>query len=126
MPELIRQASWREVEAVIDEADAVRNANGWADRFKRAPSNWPGCVVTLEAWMQDEIGELMDAMARIEPRMTVDMVGGLNNATLPPRLDGMPLALVRFGDRFGMIDGKHRANRWRHVHGRYAALVIHA
>ena len=60
--------------------------------------------------------------------MTVDMKGSVNNAELPPRIDGLPAVLVHFAevDRYGMIDGKHRANRWRSVPGNCAVLVIHA
>lgn len=31
---------------------------------------------------------------------------------------------ARYGERFGMIDGKHRAHRWKRVRGQYAALVV--
>lgn len=68
----------------------------------------------------------MDQMSKFEPRLVDDHVKGVNNAQLPPRLDGLPITLVRFGERYGIIDGKHRLNRWRHQPGNYAVLVIHA
>lgn len=126
VPNLIRDASWREVTAVIDECDAVKNANGWADRYGVLPVNYPGCRVTLESWERSDIDALMIDLAGVEPRMVKDVVRGVNNATVPPRLNGLPLVLIKFGDVYGMLDGKHRANKWRHAEGRYAALVIHA
>lgn len=82
--------------------------------------------MTLESWSAPELAAVMEEMAKVEPRVTVDMVAGVNNATLPPRLDGLPAVFVKFGDRYGIIDGKHRANRWKLGGGPWAVLVIHA
>ena len=127
MSEVLRMASWQEVVALFPkERDAIRNAEGWADRYDIEPTHFPGCRVTLEAWTHDEIDAAMDAMSAIEPRMSVDMADGVNNATLPPRIDGLPLVMVKLRNWLGMIDGKHRANKWRHIPGKYAVLVVHA
>lgn len=81
----------------------------------------------LEAWHSDRIGEVMSGMARVEPRMTWDVKDGVNNAALPPRVDGMPPVVIKFaGGKYGMIDGKHRANRWKNLPGTYAMLVVDA
>jgi hypothetical protein len=127
VPKRIREADWREVCALFaDESDPLRNAEGWAKRYGVPVRDFAKCKVTLEAWTNDEIDRCMSAMSEFEPRMTVDICGNVNNAILPPRLEGLPLAVVRFGDRYGMIDGKHRANKWKHMLGNYAVLVIHA
>jgi hypothetical protein len=127
MPSFLRHASWREVVALFpSEADAVRNANGWSGRYGLPQTDWPSRLVTLESWSDRDLRDLMRELFHVEPRMTVDMVGVINNAILPPRLDGLPAVLVKFGDRYGMIDGKHRVNRWKHVEGNYAVLVVNA
>lgn len=125
MPTFLRRASWHEVAALFPrEADALRNAEGWAARYGDVPRDYRQYRVVLEAWSHLEIAAVMAAMSEFEPRMTADWVDGVNNAQLPPRVDGLPAAVVRFGDRFGMIDGKHRANRWKRTPGKYAVLVV--
>lgn len=127
MPRTIRASGWREVCALFKkESEPLRNIRGWADRYGVPMPDVTKCRVTLESWTNVEIERCMTAMSEIEPRMTVDICGNTNNATLPPRLEGLPLAVIRFGDRVGMIDGKHRANKWKHLLGNYAVLVIHA
>lgn len=125
MPTFLRNASWHEVAALFPtEAHAIRNADGWAARYGDVPREYRRCRVVLEAWSHSEIAALLAAMSEFEPRMTADWVDGMNNAQLPPRVDGLPAVLVRFGERFGMIDGKHRANRWKQTPGQYAVLVV--
>lgn len=125
MPSFLRNASWHEVAALFPcEADAIRNADGWAARYGGLPREYRRCRVELQAWSAAELAALMEEMTLFEPRMTEDWVRGVNNAQLPPRVDGLPAVLVKFGDRFGMIDGKHRANRWKRVPGDYAVLVV--
>lgn len=129
MSTFIRKATWAEVECLFEgcggEDQAVRNLLGWAKRY--AVPDWNGeCRLVLESWSASELGAVMEEMAKVEPRVTVDMVAGVNNATLPPRLDGLPAVFVKFGDRYGIIDGKHRVNRWKLGGGPWAVLVIHA
>lgn len=127
MPSFIRHAAWREVVQLFpSDAEALRNASGWAARYQAQEPDWPTRLVTLESWSDRDLRDLMRDLFQVEPRMTVDMVGGINNAILPPRMDGLPAVLVKFGNRYGMIDGKHRVNRWKHVEGNYAVLVVHA
>lgn len=125
MPTFLRNASWHEVAALFPrEDDAIRNTDGWAARYGDLPREYRLCRVELQAWSDEELAEVMEAMSEFEPRMTADWVDGVNNAALPPRVEGLPAAMVKFGDRFGMIDGKHRANRWKRTPGQYAVLVI--
>lgn len=125
MPTFLRNASWHEVAALFPrEGDALRNAEGWAVRYGDVQREYRRCQVVLEAWSEEELAQLMDAMAEFEPRMVSDWVNGVNNAQLPPRLDGLPAVLVKLGERYGMIDGKHRANRWKRTPGQYAVLVV--
>lgn len=130
MSTLVKQASWREVADLFHghggEMQATQNVIGWMDRYGVKVGDLKAATVTLEAWTAEELAEVMDVMSRAEPRLTVDMVNGTNNATLAPRLDGLPAAMVRFGDKYGIIDGKHRVNRWKLGGGPWAVLVIHA
>lgn len=103
---------------------AFDNAAGWATRFGVERDRFTCGQIQLESWSAEELAAAMDEMSAHEPRMTVDMVDGVNNAALPPRVDGLPAVVVRFGDRIGMIDGKHRANRWKQTPGQYAVLVV--
>lgn len=125
MPSFLRRASWHEVAALFPtEADALRNAEGWRARYGDMPQEYRLCRVELQAWSDLELSEVMEAMSEFEPRMTADWVDGVNNAQLPPRVEGLPAVMVKFGHRFGMIDGKHRTNRWKLTPGQYAVLVI--
>lgn len=130
MPSVIRPASWDEVEAMFyghgGGAQAISNALGWAKRYGLDAVNYARCAVTLESWSSEELYAVMDEMAEVEPRMIEDVVGGVNNALVPPRLEGLPAVFVRLGHRYGIIDGKHRVNRWKHLDGNFAVLVIHA
>lgn len=126
--QLLRQASWREVLHQFHgvEPNAVRQANGWASRYGIKPDEWSRRAVNLEGWGHDELARVLREMAEVEPRLLVEMVGDTNNATLPPRVDGLPIVLIRFGFRYGIIDGKHRINRWSQWPGTYAVLVVEA
>lgn len=125
MPTFLRNATWHEVASLFPcEADAIRNVDGWAARYVDMPMEYRRCRVVLEAWSHIELSAWLAAMSEFEPRMTSDWVDGVNNAQLPPRVDGLPAVMVKFGSRYGMIDGKHRANRWKRVPGDYAVLVI--
>lgn len=125
MPTFLRNASWHEVTTLFPgEADALRNADDWAARYGDVAREYRRCRVELQAWSDTELAEVMQAMSEFEPRMTADWVGGVNNAELSPRVEGLPAVLVQFGERFGMIDGKHRANRWKRTPGQYAVLVV--
>lgn len=125
-PLRLRDATWGEVVALFqgDAAKAAANARGWALRYGLPVEDYAQLPVTLEAWSHERLAHALAAMATVEPRMVIDMHGATNNAQLPPRVDGLPAVVLRFGNRLGMIDGKHRAHRWRHVPGRYAVLVI--
>jgi hypothetical protein len=128
MPTFLRSATWLEVEALFHGADgvqqALKNAAGWASRYGLDPYQPHVGVLSLECWTSEELRDAMEIMSRFEPRVTVDLVNGTNNAVLPPRLDGLPPVFVRFGEKLGILDGKHRVNRWKDGVGPWAVLVI--
>lgn len=114
--------SWRDVIACFaDRTDPVatidRLANEWADRFGLPHPQFDGNTpVARETWDAEQIGEHLDALARIEPRLITNQ---------QPRRLGGPLVIVDFGGgRIGQIDGRRRANVWRHTPGTYEVLRI--
>ena len=77
--------------------------------------------IVKETWSADQIGELVDEMAGIPHK------SGLRNSMRtdePPRFVEFPLVVVRSQDKEFFIDGRRRANVWRHRNGRYPVLII--
>jgi len=73
-------------------------------------------TVRREFWTHAQIGEHIDRMIALQPKMLVSN---------PPRRDAGPIVLMEFAPGVvGQIDGRHRANMWRHRPGRYEVLVI--
>jgi hypothetical protein len=124
--DVLRSATWAEVESLFQGKawQAIVNARIWADRYGFAHEDYARLPVSLEGWETHRIAAALEAMSQVEPRVSVDIVDGTNNAKRPPRIDGLPIALIRFGERLGLLDGKHRAHRWASVPGRYAVLVV--
>jgi hypothetical protein len=118
-PDVIRSATWAEVVALFHghggEDQAMFQCDQWADRFGGMRKRWNGSAVSLESWSSDLIAARLADMEKVEPRIVTDD---------PPRCDGLPAAVVRIGDRYGSIDGKHRLNKWAKTPGNYAVLVI--
>lgn len=116
--------TWAAVlEAFADRGDpeAVihRLAGEWADRFG-LPYRPIGshCRIRQERWSHIEVGEHLDRLAKIVPAMLTTQ--------MPRRFDGA-LVVVDFGQgRIGQIDGRRRANFWRHMPGQYDVLVVEA
>lgn len=111
------------LEAFADRGDpeAVihRLAGEWADRFgllyRPIGSR---CRIQQVSWSHIEVGEHLDRLAKIVPEMLTTQ--------MPRRFDGA-LVVVDFGKgRIGQIDGRRRANFWRHMPGQYNVLVVEA
>lgn len=115
----LRVATWNEVALQFaghgGAAQAAKNCRIWSDRYRVAPEEYHRLPVVLEAWDHVRLAKALAAMAEIEPRMLTDDL---------PRCYGLPISVIRFGNRIGMIDGKHRANQAAKIPGLYAVLVI--
>lgn len=98
-------------------ATVVRLTDEWADRYRVArPVMGPDVPVLHTVWSAREVGEHLDRLAQLEPRLITGE---------PPRRLSGPLVLVDFGrGRIGQIDGRRRANVWRHVPGQYEVLRL--
>lgn len=118
-PLQVRTATWNEVALQFaghgGAAQAAKNCRIWSGRYGVEPEDYHRLQVTLEAWSHTRLAECLAAMAKIEPRMLTEDL---------PRVHGLPISVIRFGDRIGMIDGKHRANHSAKFPGLYAVLVI--
>lgn len=89
----------------------------WADRLAvpKPPQQWTS-TVHLEHWTHVEVGEHLDRLAILQPRIIT---------TERPRRYTGPLVVIDFGGgRIGQIDGRRRANYWRNIVGSYPVLVI--
>jgi len=114
--------SWgRVLTCFSDRHDAMavirRLSNEWADRYG---VDWPQfgnlLPVVRETWSHERVGRHLDALALLVPELITDQE--------PRRMTG-PLVLIDFGKgRVGQIDGRRRANRWRHIPGEYEVLRI--
>jgi hypothetical protein len=125
---VLRQSSWAEVSAQFagqgDGARAAGNAAGWASRYGLPAEDYYRLPVSLESWNAAELAAAVEQMTKVEPRVSIDIVRGVNNAQLPPRVFNLPATLIRFGERYGILDGKHRVHRWIREGGQYAVLVL--
>jgi hypothetical protein len=124
---VLREASWEELTWLIGPEMTRVRLNEWAGRYGVRAPVWERCSVRLEGWAASKIGEVLGEAARLQPRLLEEFVQGVNMATTPPRVEGLPIAVVYFGQgRFGFIDGKHRANKWKQFPGTYAVYVCDA
>lgn len=96
---------------------ANRLARHWGPRLKaKIPAISEETPVRRERWTHVQIGEHLDRMIELCPKMLV---------TKPPRVDGGPIVLFELADgQIGQLDGRHRANRWRHRPGLYDVLIL--
>jgi hypothetical protein len=117
----LRDASWSEVVSQFHghggARQALANCRIWAERYGKPDEDYQRCRVKLESWCHATLGAHLARMAEIEPRMLTDEL---------PRCHGLPITVVRWDERIGMIDGKHRANYALQHPGLYAVLVIEA
>lgn len=116
--------SWRDVvECFADRGDPEgvihRLASEWAARYgvPYRPLG-PRCRIRREVWDQHRVGAHLDRLAQRVPALIT---------TAQPRRFGGALVLVDFGQgRVGQIDGRRRANWWRHVPGQYDVIIVEA
>lgn len=121
----LRAAEWDEIARLIPPGRAEILADEWAGRYGLTPVEWHTCPVRLESWSSGQLQEVMEQMTEVNPRMSVDpSPEGKNNATLPPRVQGLPLAVIAFPEgRYGMVDGKHRTH-WTKKSGIPHAVLV--
>lgn len=94
-----------------------RLAQHWAARLsQKIPRIGESTPVRAERWSHVQVGEHIDRMAAICPEMLVSS---------PPRHDVGALVLFELADgSIGQLDGRHRANLWRHCSGEYDVLIL--
>jgi hypothetical protein len=94
-----------------------RLSNHWCERYRiHSPTLGSHCEVVREHWDNHKLGAHLDEMARWAPNIITSMK--------PRRLKG-PIVIVDYGKgRVGQLDGRRRANVWRHIQGTYEVLRI--
>ena len=81
--------------------------------------------ITYKVLTHEEVGKAMKLSARIHPKVERQIVKGQNIVRSEPRIEDLPLVFVRFDRKhWGMLDGRHRADKWRHRPGLYGAVVL--
>ena len=94
-----------------------RLGDEWAERHQLgSPSFGPHMPVLREWWPGERIDEHLKDLAVMVPALITDLK--------PRRLSGA-LVIVDFGgQRIGQIDGRRRANVWRHMNDVFEVLRI--
>lgn len=81
--------------------------------------------LTYKVLTHEEVGQAMKLSARIHPKVERQIVNGKNIVRTAPRVEDLPLVFVRFDrQHWGMLDGRHRADKWRRRPGLYGAVVL--
>lgn len=93
-----------------------RLAQQWSPRFGvELPEITCDTPVRRESWTHLQVGEHLDRMVEICPKMVVDKM---------PRYNTGALILFEYGGHVGQLDGRHRANLWRNIPGQYDVLIL--
>lgn len=99
-----------------------RLAAEWADRYRLPHQDYAGQPVAAEWWSGDQLDQTLRQIATIEPRVIAEYEPKLAK---PGRRGDGPLSFIRFGpERLGILDGRHRADKWRGTADLYPVLVL--
>ena len=91
-------------------------AEHWSARIGvDKPALKKGVPLTVEWWTHEQLGTYIDEIAKTDPAMVV---------TRKPRRTDTPLVTFKRQGRYGMVDGRCRANLWRHKPGVYPVIVM--
>ena len=114
-----RKPVWADVEAAFKDRNAKTFdllAAHWAARIGvEKPDLKQGVPLTVEWWSHEKLGDYIDMIAKTDPAMIAKR--------LPRREDGPLIAFKRDG-KYALMDGRHRANVWRHKPGVYPIIVM--
>ena len=114
-----RRPVWEDVtKAFMDRKKGTLEtlAEHWSARIKvDKPELKKGVPLTVEWWTHERLGTYIDEIAKTDPAMVV--------TRKPRRTDG-PLITFKRDGKYGMLDGRCRANHWRTVPGTYPVLVM--
>lgn len=115
----ISQASWADVlDQFKDRKPGTiqQLVNEWSPRMGvDTPEVGPHCEVWLEMWNGQQIKEVLHKAAEADPNMIV---------TRKPRMYDRPMTVFERHGRYGLIDGRHRANVWQTSSAEYPVLVV--
>lgn len=121
-----RDPDWRDVLELFQfHGDGVaaipRLSRVWVHNHGLQAVNIFSGEIIKESWTAERIGRLVDEMAGIPHK------SGLRNSmrtSEPPRFKEFPLIVVRTQGKEFFIDGRRRANQWRHEDSEFAVWII--
>ena len=91
-------------------------AEHWSARIGVAkPELKSGIPLTVEWWTHDELGMYVDIISETDPAMIVKR---------KPRRTDCPMIAFKRDGKYGLIDGRCRANYWRDKPGIYPIIVM--
>lgn|GEM_PF-945620 len=119
-------AHWGEVQKLFRfHSDGIpamqRLARIWIDNFDLAPIDVFSGRIVEESWSAERIGRLVDTIAQTPHK------NGAPNTMITdkkPRAENPSLVVLRTQGREFFLDGRRRANIWRHQDGNYRVWVI--
>jgi hypothetical protein len=107
---------WADVQALtVEIADRLEaGVNRYAAAYGFAPVRAEDCQIRCECWPPEVLGARADMAALVNPKVLFQDDGnGGNEVDRPPRREDVPPIFVKFGDGYGLVDGRHRVNLWR-------------
>lgn len=97
------------------EGTAQKLAQEWAKRMGVECPDLSKMQVRCEYWTHTKIGEVLKECASRDKAM-------MRNSL--PRRDDLPMTCFIVDGKHGLIDGRHRANLFQRIEGRYPVLVL--
>jgi ubiquinone/menaquinone biosynthesis C-methylase UbiE len=118
-----RRPTWQDV---VDQFRWNRNSlqvlsDEWCERYGVPGVTMQDRPVACRWLTGKEIWAEVLKMSEAEPRLTPE---GSVSVMSPPRRDSLPITWLDFGDKFGQVDGRHRAYKWRNSNQRYPVFVV--
>lgn len=97
-------------------------ADEWAERYGLPAQSMHNLPVRCEYWNHQRIADEVDRMATLEPRLKRE---GSPHVARPPHNLTSPITVLDYGSgQLGMVDGRHRADKWRRAPGRYPVFIV--
>lgn len=88
----------------------------WSTRIGvKKPEYDKAFPLTVEWWTHTQLGDYVDLIAKTDPAMVVNR---------KPRQESLPLVAFKRDGKYGLLDGRSRANLWRNRPGVYPLIVM--
>lgn len=105
-----------------------RTLGRWLKRYNLSAGYRVG-EIRIDWWTHDKIGAEFDTMAKYNTTILYREKNGRNFIEDLPRRQDLPITVAVFqtelGQRYGLLDGRHRGYQWRRRPGKYPVLLVH-